>query len=209
MKKTLPMCVVAAAAALMLTACGGDDDSGGGNTAGGGITNGDAAELKVAVLDIHGTARATHGLTNLTWDDGLAQEASDYVQSALNDYSCSNPGAYDWDKWGWPPKVMAQTYGGNMVLTSKAQSSAALIDLANSSMKDIWLSGQPPYFDNSVVPDNQFFDGDKHHYRQMVWSASTQIGCAHARKECSSSPLYMLFCYYSPAGNIPGQSALP
>ncbi|MBO7410383.1 MAG: hypothetical protein IJM64_00330 [Ottowia sp.] len=211
MKKTLPVCFVAAAAALMLTACGGDDDTsntGSGNTGGGAADT----ELMNAVLNIHNTERAKHGSPDLKWDSTLAQEANDYVQSALNAYSCSNPSAFDWNKWGWPTKVMDGTYGGNMVLTdnlTQAQSSAPLLDLANSFMNTQWLSGQPPYFDNSVVPSDPYFDGDKHHYRQMVWSATTTIGCAHARKECSSSPLYMLFCYYSPAGNKPGERALP
>ena len=213
MKKTLPMCFVAAAAALMLTACGGDDDTVGGN-AGGGNTGSSTTDtaLKDAVLNIHNTERAKHGSPDLAWDDNLAQEANTYVQSAMNAYSCNNPSAFDWNKWGWPPKVMDGTYGGNMVLTNsltQAQSSAALIDLANSFMNTQWLSGQPPYFDNSVVPSDPYFDGEKHHYRQMVWSTTTHIGCAHARNQCSNSPLYMLFCYYSPAGNKPGERALP
>ena len=172
-------------------------------------------EFANAVLNFHNTERAKHGSPDLTWDSNLAQEANSYVQDAMNAHPCTN---YDsaWEawsnKWGWPPKVMDGTYGGNMA-RGTVSNSAALLDIAIDGMNGIWLKGQPPHFDNSVVPSDRYFDGDRHHYRQIVWSTTTHIGCSHARKECSNlapnQAPYMLFCYYSPAGNIPGQRALP
>lgn len=39
------------------------------------------------------------------------------------------------------------------------------------------------------------------HFTQMVWQATTQIGCGATR--CAAGPLYV--CHYSPPGNVIGQ----
>jgi isopentenyl diphosphate isomerase/L-lactate dehydrogenase-like FMN-dependent dehydrogenase len=48
---------------------------------------------------------------------------------------------------------------------------------------------------------NPRFNATAADFAQMVWTATTAVGCA-AEAKCARGPLHL--CYYSPAGNVIG-----
>ena len=70
------------------------------------------------------------------------------------------------------------------------------------AMVDAWVR-EKKYFRPGVFPDNSTTgrSADVGHYTQLVWRATTEVGCA----EASSTREDILVCRYAEAGNYRGE----
>ena len=118
------------------------------------------------------------------WSDQLAADALGYARTM------ASTGIYGHDQTPGRRKTRAKICGA---------ASAALFSY------DVMVGGmieEARYFRPGVFPDNSR-TGEWHdvgHYTQIVWPATTQVGCALA----SSATTDYLVCRYSPAGNKDG-----
>ena len=140
--------------------------------------------LRQAVLGSHNMARAKFGLPAMSWSDQLAAEALGYAR-----YMAST-GVFAHDQTPGRRK----TSGENLW---HGQRGVFSYDVMVGGMID-----EGRYFRPGVFPDNSRTGEwrDVGHFTQIVWPATTQVGCALA----SSATDDYLVCRYSPAGNKDG-----
>ncbi len=182
---------------LVSSGCGGDDDgsidagqSGDGDDAdiagADAGADGEPAEL-AGITAAHNQVRADHGVSPLSWDSQLATIAADWAAGCrdvdapvgLIDH---NPDRSD----------LFGSYVGENVYGSSAQ-------VDGSAAVDLW-AGEEAAYDH----DSNTCDGICGHYTQVVWAATTAIGCAaHACPGLSFG--YTIVCDYSPGGNDGGR----
>ena len=134
-----------------------------------------------AVLLGHNTYRASLQLSNLTWSDDLATDAKAWavhlaaIDKGDHDQSIrGREGENIW--WG----------------TAGAFSYAEMVSFWGSEKKDFVYDAFPNCRRGKAVVG---------HYTQVVWKATTSVGCALA----TNGRTDYLVCRYSPAGNIIGQ----
>jgi uncharacterized protein YkwD len=141
----------------------------------------------VGITDLHNKARAAvnAGLPPLTWDPALAKIAADWAskcQSTSGSILAHNKGRSD----SYP------TYVGENIYASSGKVTAA--DAVN-----LWVREKANY----SYASNQC-SGVCGHYTQVVWKATTKVGCA-----VSSCPNLRygntVVCDYGPGGNYQGQ----
>jgi hypothetical protein len=140
--------------------------------------------LRQAVLSSHNTARAQFGVAPMGWSDQLAADALGYARQMVT------TGTYGHDQTPGRRK----TSGENLW---RGQRGVFSYDVMVGGMVE-----EARYFRPGVFPDNSR-TGEWHdvgHYTQIVWPATTQVGCALA----SSATTDYLVCRYSPAGNRDG-----
>lgn len=137
-----------------------------------------AAEQPQAMLSLHNAHRAKHCVPAMTWSPQLAAQAQAWAAKCAISHSAANerPGQGESLAWGT---------GG----FATAQSSASR-----------WYNEISKY--NFNAPG---FSNETGHFTQMVWKASTQLGCGVAN--CNGQTYWV--CRYGPSGNItnPGQFA--
>lgn len=133
-------------------------------------------------VDLHNEERASLGLNDLQWSDELAGQAQQWANAmAFKDQASHSGSGYGENIW----------FGDN---------NSATIE----EMFELWLSEKQYFIESQPVPDNCSQSWDKcGHYSQIVWSRTSQIGCAAA---ASQSNDYVV-CRYDPPGNIQGQKA--
>lgn len=131
-------------------------------------------EFSKQILDAHNKKRARHGAPDLTWDSDAYKYAQDYA----NQYSCSGNLQHSGGK-----------FGENLAV-GFADGPAAL---------DAWY--------NEAGKDGLSYDyGSSTHYNhftQVVWKATTKVGCAYKDCRAQNWGLYVI-CSYDPAGNVMG-----
>jgi hypothetical protein len=140
--------------------------------------------LRAAVLASHNLARAQFGVSAMGWSDQLAAEALGHAR-----YMAAT-GIYGHDQTPGRRK----TSGENLW---RGQRGVFSYDVMVGGM-----IGEARNFRPGVFPDNSR-TGEWHdvgHYTQIVWPATTQVGCAVA----SSASTDYLVCRYSPPGNKDG-----
>ncbi|XP_075243947.1 ancylostoma secreted protein-like [Convolutriloba macropyga] len=147
-------------------------------------------DMSGTVLAVHNSHRSNAGLQPLSWSGSLAGEAQSY-NDQLTGGSCSmiHSGA--------------SGKGENLyMITGSSYSDSDLGDKASSS----WYSEIEDY----EYPSDpaQTFDlcvdfEDVGHFTQMMWSATTEVGCGFGK--CSSQDTFMVTCQYKPAGNMKGE----
>lgn len=174
---------------------GGDLDAGGGVGAGGGSAAqaqdaGSGDPFVDAMLAAHNAVRArampapSPALPLLTWSEAAASKATAWAQGCRFEH---NPG-------------LGNAFGENLFAGSgPARSPAAVVNAWESERADYELSA------NRCAPGKQCG-----HYTQLVWRASTGVGCAS--QTCSanspfggSAPWTLVVCDYAPPGNFVGQ----
>jgi hypothetical protein len=140
--------------------------------------------LRNTVLASHNMARARFGVPAIGWSDQLAADALGHAR-----YMAST-GIYGHDRTPGRRKTSGENlWRGQRGLFSYDVMVGGMIEEARN-------------FRPGVFPDNSQ-TGEWHdvgHYTQIVWPATTLVGCALA----SSATTDYLVCRYSPAGNKDG-----
>jgi hypothetical protein len=138
--------------------------------------------LRQAMLAGHDAVRQDFGAPALTWDARLAEDAKAYARElARTDRFQHSTGRHGQGANLWTGTRGAYAYG---------------------EMVGAWADEQRD-FRPGVVPNvsrtGRF--ADVGHYVQMVWPATTRLGCATA----SNRGRDYLVCRYAPPGNVVGQ----
>lgn len=140
-----------------------------------------ADDMQDQVLAVHNAERAEVGAAPLTWSDKLAADAqvwADHLASTGTfEHDGNNPdGENLWmgTTGGYDYSAMAQTWADE---------------------KASFIYGTFP----DVSTDGNW--ATVGHYTQMIWSGTTQVGCA----EASDGSWDYLVCRYNPPGNYMGE----
>ena len=140
------------------------------------------AELRVAMLAVHNAARANVGVAPLSWSDTLAEGAGVHARwlAANGKFEHSSTGLGE-NLWAGGPGAFGY-----------------------EQMATLWVD-EKRYYVDAPSPKNSSTGNwaDVGHYTQVVWSGTTEVGCATA----TGSSFEYLVCRYSPAGNYSGQKA--
>ena len=186
------------AVVIVLAGCGGDgdgsvdagpgggDDDGSGAADSGADVEGEPDDL-AGITAAHNQVRADHGVAPLAWDAQLAAIAAGWAQGCrdvdeplgLIDH---NPDRSD---------DFGSYVGENVFGSSAAVDGPAAVTT--------WAAEEASY-----EYDANTCDGICGHYTQVVWAATTAIGCAaHA---CPGLDFgYTIVCDYAPGGNDGGR----
>jgi uncharacterized protein YkwD len=136
-----------------------------------------------AYLEETNAFRARHEAPPLTWDSGLAKEA----------YSVAKQNA----EKGELEHIVTSGHGQNLYMvygTRVPQSPLTSADASWQDEKKLWDK-----------KSTKTYYGDTGHYTQVVWKATTRVGCGVADGVVSTLPAKFVACNYSPAGNVLGQ----
>ena len=130
---------------------------------------------------LHNDERSKFGVEPVTWDDNLAAVAQAYAHELAP--SCSLIHS-------------SNGYGENLF------QSGGTTETARVAM-DWWILKEKVHFDfeNRMCHDIDLCG----HFSQVVWRASTAIGCGRA--VCDNGGGAIFVCNYSPAGNVEGEPA--
>lgn len=189
--RVLPSVVLAS---LWLAACGGDDgvDDGDGGGSGSNIDapggGGEPPGLEGTVA-AHNAARAAVGVGPLTWDPALAAIATAWVTQCRD--TMAPIGLVDHNanrSDGYPTYVGENIYGSS--------GGASGVDAV-----ELWVGERVNYHYDTNSCDSGQVCG---HYTQVVWRATTMVGCA--LHDCPGLQYgSTVVCNYGPGGNIGGQ----
>jgi uncharacterized protein YkwD len=147
------------------------------------------------ILALHNQYRAAAGVAPLVWDDQLAADAQVWVDALAErggTLAHSNPADPNDPATGSAKGEGENLAGGQSAATAPAQ----------------WYEEKPLF--EAATNKSGFNDTNADwvnwgHYTQMMWSATTKIGCGTA-----PGPQYQITsCRYSPPGNFDGQLAYP
>jgi len=127
-------------------------------------------------VNAHNEARRQVGVANVVWDNTVAAFAQNYANQRKD---CKPI-----------PSDSGGHYGENIAVNTGYISGTKAVEL--------WAD-EKPHFDNYL---NKCFDGECHHFTQVVWSGSLRLGCGKVR--CNNGGTFVI-CNYYPPGNIPGQ----
>lgn len=136
------------------------------------------------ILAAHNRERQGLGLVPLRWNPALAQSAQRWA-----DYLATT------GRFEHSPENRATPEGENLWAGSKGY-------FTPQAMVDAWIR-EKRYFRPGTFPDNSVTGRveDVGHYTQVVWRATTQLGCAEARSRNED----ILVCHYAEAGNYRGE----
>lgn len=158
---------------LSIASCGSDDND---SNAGEESTPLDKATI-TEILNAHNGYRSDVGIDDLVWSDELALAAQDWAE--------------EWSNTCGDLKHSSNGYGENIFKgTSGAYSPTDVVNTWGSEI------------DNYTYATNSCADGKAcGHYTQIVWDASTEVGCAMVT--CSGNDFWI--CNYNPPGNFKGE----
>ena len=143
-----------------------------------------AGLLRQAMLNDQNAARAAAGATPLTWSDPLAADAAAYARTL------ADTGRFEHAVQGQGPG----REGENLWTGTRDAYSY-------DEMVGHWVSERKEVVDLPVPMSSRTGRfGDVGHYTQIVWRATTHVGCAMASNKTDD----YLVCRYSPPGNIVG-----
>lgn len=142
------------------------------------------ASFDERVLVAQNRERLELGLHALRWNDSLAQSAQRWA-----DYLASS------GRFEHSPEDEKHPEGENLWAGTKGYYSP-------EAMVDAWVR-EKRYFHAGVFPNNSSTGRveDVGHYTQLVWRATSDVGCAKA----SDAQEDILVCRYSEAGNYIGE----
>jgi hypothetical protein len=124
------------------------------------------------------------GLVPLSWNPALAHSAQHWA-----DYLAST------GRFEHAPENRSAPEGENLWAGTKGY-------YTPEAMVDAWIR-EKKFFRPGTFPDNSTTGRveDVGHYTQVVWRATTQVGCAEARSHIED----ILVCRYAEAGNYRGE----
>jgi hypothetical protein len=136
------------------------------------------------ILAAHNRERLDLGLEPLSWNPALAQSAQQWA-----DYLAST------GRFEHAPENPYAPEGENLWAGTKGY-------FAPEAMVDAWIR-EKRFFRPGVFPDNSTTGRveDVGHYTQLIWRATTEVGCA----EAASADEDILVCRYTEAGNYIGE----
>ncbi|XLU33385.1 pathogenesis-related protein PRB1-3-like [Arachis hypogaea] len=135
-------------------------------------------------LEGHNVARAKVGVKPLKWDKELESHAHKFV----NEHIANCKG------------IMSMSHSSNSMYGQNSGYNPYHASAA-SAVK-AWVAQERNYDPIS----NKCIDGNPascHCYVQVVWGASTYLGCA--RGDCHNNEGTLVTCYYDPSANFPAQ----
>ncbi|KAE8807165.1 PR-1a pathogenesis related protein (Hv-1a) [Hordeum vulgare] len=130
-------------------------------------------------LSPHNAARAAVGVGAVSWSTKLQAYAQSYANQRIGDCKLQHSGG---------------PYGENIFWGS------AGADWKAADAVKLWVDEKKDYDYGSNTCAGEKVCG---HYTQVVWRASTSIGCA--RVVCNNNGGVFITCNYEPAGNVVGQ----
>ena len=136
------------------------------------------------ILAAHNRERSGLGLVPLSWNPALARTARRWA-----DYLAAT------GRFEHAPENYAAPEGENLWAGSKGY-------FTPEAMVGAWVR-EKRFFRPGLFPDNSTTGRvqDVGHYTQLVWRATTQVGCA----ESASGSEDILVCRYAEAGNYRGE----
>lgn len=147
-----------------------------------------AEALRRVMLAAHETTRRSVGQGRLEWDEGLARDAAAYADMLAR----SGRFEHAHQPADRPPQ------GENLFMGTRGAYSFQEMVQGWIDERRLFVPGRFP----DVSRTGRY--GDVGHYTQMIWSRTTQVGCALASNRRSD----YLVCRYSPAGNFVGHDPL-
>lgn len=143
-----------------------------------------SASFDQRVLAAQNQARSEVGQQPLRWDPALAQSAQRWA-----DYLAAS------GRFEHAPENRFAPQGENIWAGTKGY-------YAPEAMVDAWVR-EKKFYRAGVFPDNSTTGRveDVGHYTQLIWRATTQVGCAKATGATED----VLVCRYSEAGNYKGE----
>jgi hypothetical protein len=130
------------------------------------------------LLAAHNAYRAPLGLAPLQWSGQLASQAQDWAEHLADIGALVHSG-----------------YGQNLAMASAGTETL-------TQLVDLWGSEQANFV-YGTFPDISTTGNwaDVGHYSQMIWRATTHVGCGGAEENGRD----VLVCDYDPPGNVMGQ----
>lgn len=126
------------------------------------------------IVDYHNKVRKIHQAVPMVWNQTIADYATDYLNERVTDTQCL------FEHSGGP-------YGENLAL-GYSTNDDAMYAWYHENIYYNYAAGQ--------------FGENTGHFTQMVWNASTSVGCAN--KSCTDGRSYLV-CEYWPRGNYIGR----
>ena len=143
----------------------------------------------------HNKARAPHKLPPMKWSPALEKNAQEWANHLAKYNRCKM-------KHRPSSGPFRQKYGENLYWASAVRWDNGKRDVQKISAPKVvqhW-DAEKKYFNYRI---NQCFPGQMcGHYTQVVWRASTQVGCA---KAVCSDKTQVWVCNYNPGGNYVGK----
>jgi len=136
------------------------------------------------ILAAHNQERLECGLQPLSWNDALARSAQQWA-----DHLAAT------DRFEHAPENPLAPQGENLWAGTKGY-------FEPEAMVDAWVR-EKRFFQPGVFPNNSTTGSveDVGHFTQIVWRATTEVGCA----EATSAQEDILVCRYADAGNYIGE----
>lgn len=138
-----------------------------------------ADDLADQVLAEHNNARARHGASPLTWNDGLTAATTEYAKQCK--FAHSDPQGQ---------------YGENLYASENPDTSVR--DATNS-----WMAEAAQYDYDQAEPSPE-----TGHFTQMVWKSTTSVTAAVVNCPAGTifpEASVFVVARYAPQGNVPGQ----
>jgi pathogenesis-related protein 1 len=133
-----------------------------------------------ALVSAHNTARAVVGAPPLAWNAALATYAQNHLKTLVPACALAHSGG---------------PHGENLASWTGAAAVTQAVTL--------WVAEKAQY-QGAGGPYQGPSDGAGH-YTQVVWGATTTVGCARTTCTKNAMSWTLLSCNYAPRGNVLGQ----